>query len=199
MRRLKKRVRSRYVAAVILICASFLSAYVLSSLANRTVLLWSARTPLVPGTTISLDNLVAKQAAIPGGAETYVSANVDISQFLVVKSVNPGELLPMSALSANAKAQQMSAVPVSVHTSDMPVDLQIGEAVNLYHVGDSHLAKEIGPPVLILSHAFILGVDRKAQNLGGDLTLTISVNAKHIVQVLDATASGRVVVVRVHG
>lgn len=168
-------------------------------MANRTVLLWSARTPLVPGTTISPDNLVARPAAIPGGTETYVSANVDVSQFLVIKSVNPGELLPTSALSANAKAQQMSAVPVSVHTSDMPVDLQIGEAVNLYHVGDSHLAKEIGPPVLILSHAFILGVDRKAQNLGGDLTLTISVNAKHIVQLLDATASGRVVVVRVHG
>ena len=168
-------------------------------MANRTELIWSARIPLVPGTMISLDNVVAKQAAIPGGTGSYVSAKVDVSQFLVIKSVSPGELLPVSALSANSKSQQMSAVPVSVHTSDMPVDLQIGEAVNLYHVGDSHLAKEIGPPTLILSHAFILGIDRKAQNLGGDLTLTISVNAKYIVQVLDATASGRVVVVRVHG
>jgi len=146
-----------------------------------------------------MNDLVAKEAAIPKGSDIYVSARNDVSRFLVVKPISPGELLPISALSANGKTQQMSAVPVSVHTSDVPVDLQIGESVNLYHVGDPHLAKEIGSPILVLSHAFILGIDRKAQNMGGDLTLTISVNARTIVQVLDATASGRVVVVRVHG
>ncbi len=199
MRRFSKRVPTRSIAAVILICASFLSAYVLSSTANRTELLWSARTALVPGTAISQNELIAKRAAIPGGSEVYVSARNDVSNFLVVQSVSPGELLPVSALSANSKTQQMSAVPLSVHTSDIPIDLQIGETVNLYHVGDSHLAKEIGPPILVLSHAFILGIDKKTQNLGADLTLTMSVNARNIVQVLDATASGRVVVVRVHG
>lgn len=168
-------------------------------MANRTELLWSARTSLVPGTAISPNDLVAKDAAIPGGANLYVSARDDVSQFLVIKAVGPGELLPISALSVSTKSQQMSAVPVSVRASDMPVDLEIGEVANLYHVGDSHLAKEIGPPELILSHAFILGIDRKSQNLGGDLTLTISVNARDIVKMLDATASGRVVVVRVHG
>lgn len=143
--------------------------------------------------------MIATRAAIPGGSDAYVPAGSDVSNFFVVKSVGPGELLPVSALSANSSKQQMSAVPLSVHTSDMPLDLQIGETVNLYHVGDPHLAKEIGPPILVLSHAFILGIDRKAQNLGADLTLTISVNARNIVQVLDATASGRVVLVRVHG
>lgn len=168
-------------------------------MANRTELFWSAKTPLVPGTVISQNDLVAKQASIPGGSNLYISARNEVSNFLVVKSIDPGELLPLSALSTSSKTHQMSAVPVSVHTSDIPVDLQIGETVNLYHVGDSQLAKEIGPPVLVLSHAFILGIDRKAQNLGADITLTISVALKNIVQMLDATASGRVVVVRVHG
>lgn len=199
MRRLNKRVQTRYIAAVVLICASFISAYVLSSMANRTVLLWSAKTYLVPGSVISQNDLVAKQASIPGGSDLYISARNEVSNFLVVKAISPGELLPLSALSASSKAQQMSAVPVSVHTSDIPVDLQIGETVNLYHVGDPHLTNEIGPPSLVLSHAYILGIDRKAQNLGADITLTISVAVKSIVQMLDATASGRVVVVRVHG
>ena len=116
----------------------------------------------------------------------------------MIRSVRAGEFLPASALSADAKIQ-MSAVPISVHESDLPMDLQAGEQVNLYHVGDSHLSKEIGPPNLILSHAFIQGIDKKGQNLGGDLTLTISVNTKSILPVLDATATGRVVVVRVNG
>lgn len=199
MRRTKKRVQTRTIAAVSLICASFLSAYALSSTANRTELLWSAKTSLIPGTEISMKDLVAKRAAMPEGSIAYISARRDVEHFLVLRSIGPGEFIPASALSTNAKAIQMSSVPISVHTSDMPFDLQVGEAVNLYHVGDSHLSKEIGPPSLVLSHAFILGIDRKGQNLGVDLTLTISVNAKNIMQVLDATATGRVVVVRING
>lgn len=199
MRRSKKRIQTRTIAAVSLIFASFLSAYLLSSMANRTELLWSAKTSLIPGTEISRKDLVPKRVAIPDGSDAYISARSDIEHFFVLRSIGRGEFIPASALSANAKAIQMTSVPISVHTSDMPVDLQVGEAVNLYHVGDSHLSKEIGPPSLVLSHAYILGIDRKGQNLGGDLTLTLSVNAKNIMQVLDATATGRIVVVRING
>ncbi len=137
--------------------------------------------------------------AIPDGIGAYIRTTQNVTDFVVVRSVGAGELLPMSAVSSNLTSQQMSSVPVSVRASDLPADLMTGEIVNLYHVGDSHLAKEIGPPNLVLSHAYILAVDRKGQNLGGDLTLTLSVNTKFIMQVLDATASGRVVVVRTHG
>lgn len=146
-----------------------------------------------------MKNLVAKRAAMPEGSIAYISARQDVEHFFVLRSIGAGEFIPASALSANAKAIQMTSVPISVHTSDMPIDLQAGEAVNLYHVGDSRLSKEIGPPSLVLSHAYILGIDRKGQNLGVDLTLTVSVNAKNIMQVLDATATGRVVVVRING
>jgi hypothetical protein len=198
MRRSKTRLQTRTIAAVILLCASFLSAYLLSSMANRTELLWSAKTSLLPGSEISIKDLVAKRAAIPDGSAAYISTTSDISHFFVLRSIGAGEFLPVAALSADAKIK-MSAVPISVHESDLPMDLQAGEQVNLYHVGDSHLSKEIGPPELVLTHAFIQGIDKKAQNLGGDLTLTVSVNTKSIMSVLDATASGRVVVVRVNG
>lgn len=199
MRRLKKRVQTRTIAAVCLICASFLSAYVLSSMANRTELLWSAKTALIPGMRISSNDLAPKRVAIPDGADAYVQASEDVSHFVVLRSIGSGELLPVKAVGSNDLTLLMGSVPVSVHSSDLPADLTSGEVVNLYHVGDSHLSKEIGPPNLVLSHAYILAVDRKAQNLGGDLTLTVSMNAKYIMQVLDATASGRVVVVRVNG
>lgn len=198
MRRSKTRLQTRSVAAVILLCASFLSAYLLSSMANRTEFLWSARTSLVPGSEISTKDLVAKRAAFPDGSAAYISARSDLSHFFVLRSISAGELLPVNAVSADAKIL-MSSVPISVHDSDLPLDLQAGEQVNLYHVGDAHLSKEIGPPNLVLSHAFIQGIDKKSQNLGGDLTLTVSVNARSIMPVLDATATGRIVVVRVNG
>lgn len=167
-------------------------------MANRTELLWSAKTLLVPGSEISLNDLLAKRAAIPGGSAAYISTSIDLSHFYVLRAISPGEFLPATALSAIAKTQ-VSAVPISIHASDLPIGLQTGEEVNLYHVGDSRLSKEIGPPELVLSHAYIQGIDRKAQNMGGDLTLTVSVKSKSIMTVLDATATGRVVVVRVNG
>lgn len=168
-------------------------------MANRTELLWSAKTPLSPGVRISLSNLTPKRIAFPDGVQAYIRATENINDFVVVRSIGAGELLPIMAVSSNSLSQRMSSVPLSVHASDLPADLAVGETVNLYHVGDPHLAKEIGPPNLVISHAYILAVDRKGQNLGGDLTLTLSVNAKLIMQVLDATASGRIVVVRTHG
>ena len=168
-------------------------------MANRTELLWSARTTLAPGVRISPQNLIPKRIAFPGGSGAYIRASENINDYVVVRSVGAGELLPSMAVSANSLSQQLSSVPLSVHASDLPADLAIGEIVNLYHVGDSHLAKEIGPPNLVIPHAYILAIDRKGQNLGGDLTLTVSINTKFILQVLDATASGRVVVVRTRG
>jgi len=168
-------------------------------MANRTQLLWSAKTFLIPGQEILLSDLAPKRVAIPEGANAYISVSKNVTHFSILKAVAAGELLPASALTPITKTPQMSAVPISIHSSDLPADLQKGEAVNLYHVGDPNLSKEVGPPNLVLSHAYILGVDSKGQNLGGDLTLTILVNTKNILQVLDATASGRVVVVRVNG
>jgi hypothetical protein len=199
MRRSKSRVPTRTIAAVILIGASFVSAYVLSSMANRTQLLWSARNSLIPGIEISTNDLEATKASISDGSIAYISARRDVTHFRVLRAIGAGELVPASALSQDTNAVEMSSVPVSVRASDVPMDLQAGQAVNLYHVGDSHLSKDIGPPNLILAHAFILGIDRKGQNLGGDLALTISISRRSVLQVLDATASGRVVVVRVNG
>lgn len=161
--------------------------------------MWSVRSALRPGMEISLSDLEARRITMPEGYTAYVSTRTDVTHFVVLRAMNVGELLPASAISRNAQVLQMSAVPISVHGSDLPVNLQAGETINLYHVGDSRLSKEIGPPSIVLSHAFILGIDRKGQNMGGDLGLTVSVNMKNVLQVLDATASGRVVVVRVNG
>lgn len=199
MRRNRRRIQARTLVAITLISASFLSAYVLSSLANRTQLFWSARSPLVVGSMISDNDLVAQRVAMPDGNDSYISVEHDITHFVVVKPIGIGELLPASAITRSSNALLMSAVPISVHSSDLPANLMPGEPINLYHVGDPDSAKEVGPPNIVLAHAYILGIDRKGQNLGGDLTLTISVNIKNVLQVLAATASGRVVVVRVNG
>ncbi len=195
----KRRTRTRLFTAIVLICGSFLSAFILSSLANRTQLMWGARAPLIPGHKILASDLETRRVALPDGDAIYLSVQRDLTGSVVLRTVKTGELIPATAVSRDAQALQRSALPISVHTSDIPSDLQAGEIVNLYHVGDSRLTQDIGPPSVLLSHTYILGIDRKGQNLGGDLSLTLSVNVKNVLEVLGATASGRIVVVRVDG
>lgn len=195
----KRRTRTRLFTAIALICGSFLSAFILSSMANRTQLMWGARIPLIPGHKISVNDLEARRVALPDGDAIYLSVQRDLTGSVVLRAVGIGELVPAIAISDNIQAPQISALPISVHGSDIPSDLQAGEVVNLYHVGDSRLTQDIGPPSILLSHTYILGIDRKGQNLGGDLSLTLSVNVKNVLNVLGATASGRIVVVRVNG
>lgn len=198
----KRRTRARLFAAIALICGSFLSAFILASLANRTQLMWGARVPLIPGHEILVSDLEAHRVALPDGPDgqgIYLSAQRDLTGSVVLRAVGAGELVPAGAISEDVQALQRSALPISVHVSDVPSDLQAGDVVNLYHVGDSRLTQEVGPPRVLLSHTYILDIDRKGQNLGGDLSLTLSVNIKNVLQVLGATASGRIVVVRVNG
>lgn len=195
----KRRTRARLFSAIALIIGSFLSAFVLSSLANRTELMWTARAPLIPGRVITANDIVAHRVALPEGDDHYLSVHRELAGSVVIRSVGVGELIPVIAISKDLEAIRTSSLPISVHGSDIPSDLQAGESVNLYHVGDSRLTEDIGPPRVLLYHTYVLGIDRKGQNLGGDLSLTLSVNVKNVLDVLAATASGRIVVVRVHG
>ncbi|MFZ2228070.1 MAG: hypothetical protein WA090_09655 [Candidatus Nanopelagicaceae bacterium] len=199
MRSTKKRNQSRNIVAITLIVASFASAYILSSLANRTVLIWSARIPLPTGARISSSDLLAQRVALPDGDSLYVRADRDLREFQVLRPLEVGELIPLSSVSSQSTSLDISAVPIKVHLSDLPTDISVGEIVNLYHVGDSQLSDAVEVPSLVLLRTSILGINRKGENLGGDLSLTISTSSKNILRLLASMSSGHFVVVRVYG
>ena len=199
MRSTKKRNQSRNIIAITLIVASFASAYILSSLANRTVLIWSARVPLLTGARISSSDLLAQRVALPDGDSLYVRADRDLREFQVLRPLGVGELIPISSVSSQSTSLDISAVPIKVRLSDLPTDISVGEIVNLYHVGDSQLSDAVEVPSLVLPRTSILGINRKGENLGGDLSLTISTSSKNILRLLASMSSGHFVVVRVYG
>lgn len=195
----KRRTRTRLVTAIALISASFISAFVLSSLSNRTVMMWSGVQNLPPGHIITMGDLAAVRVSLPDGNSDYVNAGENLEGTIVIRSIQSGELIPVSALSNDLQVLETTSVPISVHASDIPINLEAGALINLYHVGDARLNTDIGPPTLLLAHAYILGIDRKGANLGGDLSMTIAINEKRVLQVLEATSTGRVVVVSLNG
>jgi hypothetical protein len=55
---------------------------------------------------------------------------------------------------------------------------------------------QIGMPEIVVKSAYIRSIDRKSANFSSDIALTISLIDSQIINLLDATVSGRLVIVR---
>lgn len=194
----QKRSRARLITAVSLIVASFCSAFILSFMANRSSPALSARVTLIPGHTVLSSDVLAVDVALGAEQNRYFLNNRNIVGSVVLKQVNAGELIPTSAISFAESTQLNSTVPISVHSYDVPADIAVGEKVSLYHVGDPKVSSDVAPAELLIRGAFIVGINSKGQNLGGDLSLTISLQSEQIISIIDATSTGRIVIVRAH-
>lgn len=148
---------------------------------------------------ITPSDLLERRAALDSIAGRYLTQDRPFKRLIVMAKVGAGELLPLSALSTDLENLQSSAVPVSFLSSDLPADLMTGEKVNLYQVGDPRLAGTGVSPALILNNVAILGIDRKGENLGSSVSLTLSVKKVDVLRLLTATSAGRLVAVRIYG
>jgi hypothetical protein len=94
---------------------------------------------------------------------------------------------------------QSGQVPISARGSDLPEDIELGEAIDIYWVPEVMGMEKPSAPELVISGVFLNSINRKASNFGSDISMTVSVGKSEIVNLLRATASGRLVVVRSNG
>ena len=87
----------------------------------------------------------------------------------------------------------------SAAAADLPSQVRIGDAVNLYQVvNDTGDGKDI-PSELVIDGVFIVDLNRKSENLGGSSIVTVAIPNDFVERALNATRRGRMVVVVNHG
>ena len=193
----KKAAQTRFIVAVSLFAAALISALALTALGNRTDSYWIAKNDLAPGSEISRDQITFVKVALGESASRYISSSTPLAGSFITRAQSAGELISIDDVSDLAPTQRTQQVPIAVRSTDLPIDISIGEAINIYWVPDSAMGGvQIGVPEVVVKNAYIRSIDRKSANFSSDIALTISLIDSQIINLLDATVSGRLVIVR---
>ena len=196
----KKAAQTRFIVAVSLFAAALISALALTALGNRTDSYWVAKSALAPGVEITRNQIALVKVALGESASRYISSSTPLEGSYITRAQSAGELISFDDVSDLAPTQRTQQVPIAVRSTDLPIDISIGEAINIYWVPDSAMGGvQIGVPEVVVKNAYIRAIDSKSANFSSDIALTISLIDSQIINLLDATVSGRLVIVRALG
>jgi hypothetical protein len=199
MNNVKKASQTRLIVAIALFAAAVISAMALTTLGNRSDTYWVARHSLIPGSQILEGDLSQVQVALGQISSDYFSKDSDVIGSYALRAIAKNELISISSVSDMPRGAQSGQVPISIHGSDLPSDIEIGEKLDIYWVPEAMGIQKTEPSTLVISGAFLNSINRKASNFGNDISLTVSVTNSEIFSLLQATSSGRLVIVRANG
>lgn len=118
---------------------------------------------------------------------------------VALRRIPAGEILHFSAVTKDISAQASSEISLSVRAVDIPRDISVGELVTIYHLHDAKNGEVQIPLQRVLGGVFISSIDRESANFGSDIALTVSLDREAVADLLTATTSGRLVIVRSRG
>ncbi|ATG56513.1 flagellar biosynthesis protein FlgA [Brachybacterium ginsengisoli] len=112
----------RLIVGIVLVVASVLMGAVLVSRLSETTSVLIARSAIVPGDTISAEDLVAVELRLGEQTDRYLGSVDAIPEGSVaLRTIHPGELVPMSAVGQSEEVQLRPVV--------IPVDASVAESV----------------------------------------------------------------------
>jgi hypothetical protein len=193
----------RLLTGVVIVAVSVaLGSWVVSS-ASRTVPAFVADGALTPGEPLTADGLRAVDVRLGAGTGRYLPADEPLPAGLVVlRVVDDGELVPLTALGADADVRSV-AVPVASGLSDR---IRAGAVVDLWFVPEAPIAPDAAadkPEPSTLARNVVVeqvDADEGAMIVDGTVTLHVLVPADSLPTVLSALSdTGTVAVVPVAG
>ena len=194
-----KNSHTRLIVASSLFALSILASFLFTYASHLGEKYWVLIRPVASGVQISDHDLALVKATLDSPIAAYISARENPIGSISTRNLQSGELLTSSDISSDSSYLTTENISLAVRASDIPTSVQIGELVSLYQVQDSRNGEVVQPPTEVISGVFVRDISRKSANFGSDVALTISINRRDIPTVLQASASGRLVVTSTHG
>lgn len=178
----------RYLLGLILILASFSSAYLISKSSDRMITVWGANVDLAPGEMIEADDLKVIRVRLPDNAAQYLDSKTDLIGTTVLRAIGSSELIPSFALTSEIDLS-LARVPISIAREWAPIELRNGSLVDIYGIPnranqfsqDSNTSSR-----LFISNIAIDSVDASSRELGGRIGMTVLVPQARVEVIVSA-------------
>ena len=194
----KRNSHTRLILATTLCAATLVASFAMSVAANQREKYWVVLHPIAAGTQLEASDLGLQSVVLGSSEGNYLPAAQNPIGSITRRQLSSGELLGGNSITAQSSAMLNQQVSISVRSVDIPAQLNVGEVVSIYQLHDAQNG-EAGSAQHVLGGVFVTALDRKGSNFGGEAALTVSINRELIPELLEATTSGRLVVVRAHG
>jgi SAF domain len=177
----------RVAIGLVLVLASIAGVVAIVKSADRSVQVYSAAEALPIGTRITGDDLVAVPARLGAAAAKYLTAPPPASGYVVTRSIDKGELVPVAAL-GTAASETVATVVVPVSTA-VATSIATGTSVDVW-AAPKTTGQSFGPPAVIVSGATVARVVQPAGLVqsGSGTSLELRVQRDDIAAVLQALA-----------
>ncbi|MEP6480131.1 MAG: hypothetical protein ABJB03_12110 [Rhodoglobus sp.] len=179
----------RFIIGLLLVASSVGGVYAVVTAADTTVPAYTARDALSQGQVVHLDDLVESHVRLDGANDLYLlEGDVPAAGLVVTKPVAAGELVPASAVGAEA-GQRFASVVLTL-TSQLPGSVDAGSSVDLWSAKETK--EGFGAPTVLVSSATVVRLV-ESEGLVVDksvATVEVLVPKSKIARVLEAVANG---------
>lgn len=195
----KRNSHTRLILAATLCGATLLASFAMSVAANQKEKYWVVLRPIAAGTQIEAADLGLESVVLGSSEGNYLPAALNPIGSITRRALSSGELLGGNSITDDSSAMVNRQISISVRSVDIPAELTVGEMVSIYQLHDAKNGQAALAPEFVQGGVFVSALDRKGNNFGGEAALTVSINRESISELLNATTSGRLVIVRAHG
>ena len=195
----KRNSHTRLILATTLCGATLLASFAMSVAANQKEKYWVVLRPIAAGTQIEAADLGLESVVLGSSEGNYLPAALNPIGSITRRALSSGELLGGNSITDDSSAMVNRQISISVRSADIPAGLTVGEMISIYQLHDAKNGQAALAPEFVQGGVFVSALDRKGNNFGGEAALTVSINRESISELLNATTSGRLVIVRAHG
>ena len=190
---------TRLILATTLCGATLLASFAMSVAANQKEKYWVVLRPIAAGTQIEAADLGLESVVLGSSEGNYLPAALNPIGSITRRALSSGELLGGNSITDDSSAMVNRQISISVRSADIPAGLTVGEMISIYQLHDAKNGQAALAPEFVQGGVFVSALDRKGNNFGGEAALTVSINRESISELLNATTSGRLVIVRADG
>lgn len=148
-------------------------------------LVWTATRDLPSGTTLGSGDLTLKRVSLGSTASKYLGGSRP-ANWITLVDIHSGEFLPSKSVVKDDSSSLRRIMALSVESNHMPLNLNVGQAVDVYVTPMSSQNDVMGLPEIVVEKAIVTSLDRKALNSG----VSISVLDNQVSSLVEATQRG---------